>query len=68
MFKVKEINPQELVELIFACQENEHPEERLITSDGLMITPLPSRIDLDRAREKEWISTEKKSPNAWRLK
>ena len=67
MFKVKEIDPETLIDYIFACQRNENPEVKVITTNGLMVNPLPPRIPLDNDEEKEWVESGRKSPNAWRL-
>lgn len=65
MFEIKDIPGEEIVKAILACQENEQEYVRVIEPHGLFITPLPPRIPLDK--EKEWIESGRKSPNAWRL-
>lgn len=66
MFEVKDVSGQEILQSILACQENEHPDEQLITAEGLFVTPLPPRIDVDQRYKKEWVESGKKSPSAWR--
>ena len=65
MFEVKEIDGEELVKSILACQMNDNPEVEVITARGLMLSELPPKIPLKQ--EKEWVPTGKISPNAWRL-
>lgn len=65
MFKINDIPGEEIIKAILACQENENPYVGVIDTNGLFIDPLPPRINLDK--DKEWIESGKKSPNAWRL-
>lgn len=68
MFKVREATIEELMEWSLSCQQNERAEEKLITAEGLLVSPLPPRIDIEKKYKKEWVSSEKKARNAWRFK